>query len=134
MLRNVTVQYLGDTVDKDSLTKSKLGSFFGGSELIVAGRLENKDTTTLDLNVIANGAEGSLVLALDRDNSVMDFSKVAGLMDVSDFAKITEKMWAYLTIKEYLKEVDSGELLPEVAQELKEKALNLSLKVCIVPY
>ncbi|XP_060566448.1 inter-alpha-trypsin inhibitor heavy chain H3-like [Ruditapes philippinarum] len=127
LLNNVTVKYLGDSVEEQSLTKSEFKNYFQGSELVVAGKLNDAGAPTVNMEILSNSVEGSLILTGDKDLNFIDVSDTENLMDLSDFQTITEKTWAYLTIKQLLNRAD-GELNKTAVDIMKSKAKELSLQ------
>lgn len=71
------------------------------------------------------GSTGSVELALSADVKSKPFPE---LTKSGDYEQITEKIWAYLTIKQLL-EKSIGETDSTTKEELKNKALQLSLQV-----
>lgn len=65
LLSNVDIKYLGDDVEEDSLTKSNFRNYFGGSELVIAGKLTDSDVKTVNLEVLGDSANGNIVLTGD---------------------------------------------------------------------
>ncbi|XP_060559991.1 inter-alpha-trypsin inhibitor heavy chain H3-like isoform X2 [Ruditapes philippinarum] len=127
LLNNVTVKYIGDTVDPSSLTKSEFKNYFEGSELVVAGKLTDPGAPTFDLQILSNSLDGTLVLNVDKDSNYIDVSETESLMELTDFQEITEKTWAYLTIKQLLYRAD-GEIDDTVKEALQNRAKDLSLQ------
>lgn len=95
-----------------------------GSEIVVAGKIENNDIKVLDLSVEGLGSQGTVELSLSAD---LDDNLFPELTKPGDYVKITEKIWAYLTIKQLL-EKSVGETDPTVREDMKKQALDLSLK------
>lgn len=56
------IKYLGDDVEENLLTKSYFRNYFGGSELVVAGKLTVLDVKPVNLEVLGDGANGNIVL------------------------------------------------------------------------
>ncbi|XP_041348533.1 inter-alpha-trypsin inhibitor heavy chain H3-like [Gigantopelta aegis] len=129
LLEGINFLYPEDLVDTDSLTKSSFKNFFEGSEMIIAGKLDDITLQSLTMNVIANAVEGPVDLQLHSDvpDLQSQFRDMTGLTDPQNLAKITERMWAYLTIKEIL-EKQVGEKDRVQKELLKQKAIELSLK------
>ncbi|XP_045166392.2 inter-alpha-trypsin inhibitor heavy chain H3-like [Mercenaria mercenaria] len=127
LLNNVSVKYLGDAVDDESLTKAEFKNYFKGSELVVAGKLTDAGAPTVDLEIFSNGVDGALVLTVDEKSNFIDVSDTENLMELTDFKEITEKTWAYLTIKQLLHRAE-GELNKTAVDVMKSKAKELSLR------
>ncbi|XP_045167329.2 inter-alpha-trypsin inhibitor heavy chain H3-like [Mercenaria mercenaria] len=127
LLNNVSVKYLGDAVDDETLTKSEFKNYFKGSELVVAGRLADAETPTVDLEIFSNSKDGALILTVDKDANFIDVPDTGNLMELTDFQEITEKTWAYLTIKQLLHKAE-GELNQTAVDAMKSRAKQLSLQ------
>ena len=128
LLTKVKAKYLGDAVDPESLTQSSFKNYLNGSEIIIAGKLLDNAAQSLTVTMEANDAKGDITLSLN--SKTLDLSTVTSsdLMGLDELAKITEKMWAYLTLKQILKQ-QVGENDASKKVELKKKAIALSLKV-----
>ena len=128
LLTKVKAKYLGDAVDPESLTQSSFKNYLNGSEIIIAGKLLDNAAQSLTVTMEANDAMGDITLSLN--SQTLDLSTVTSsdLMGLDELAKITEKMWAYLTLKQILKQ-QVGENDASKKVELKKKAIALSLKV-----
>lgn len=124
-LQNVTFKYLGNNEDiLENATQMNFNTFFNGKELVIAGKLSEDDVKVVDLVVTGNGVDGHVELTLESDIN----NKIPELTKEGDFTKITERIWAYLTIKQLLEQAigenDDGE-----KKILNDRALELSLKV-----
>lgn len=125
ILKNVTFRYLNNASSVQNLTTVNFPSYFTGSEIVVAGKIENNAVRLFDLSVQGLGSTGSVELALSADVKSKPFPE---LTKSGDYEQITEKIWAYLTIKQLL-EKSIGETDSTTKEELKNKALHLSLQV-----
>lgn len=130
VLKDVSFKYLNNASSVQNLTKISFPSYLLGSEIVVAGKIENNDVKVLDLSVEGLGSQGSVELSLSAD---LDDNSFPELTKPGDYVKITEKIWAYLTIKQLL-EKSVGEKDPTVKEDIKKQALELSLKVTISVY
>jgi hypothetical protein len=124
-LQNVTFKYLGNNEDiLENATQMNFNTFFNGKELVIAGKLSEDDVKVVDLVVTGNGVDGHVELTLESDIE----TNIPELTKEGDFTKITERIWAYLTIKQLLEQAigenDDGE-----KKILNDRALELSLKV-----
>ncbi|XP_052059437.1 inter-alpha-trypsin inhibitor heavy chain H3-like [Mytilus californianus] len=123
-LQNLTFKYLGkDDEVVENVTRLNFDTFFDGKELIIAGKMSDDNVNEVDLVVTGDGSDGHIELSLD---SVVN-KGVPELTKPKDFHKITERIWAYLTIKQLLEsaiEVDND----EEKTQLNQRALDLSLK------
>jgi hypothetical protein len=124
-LQNVTFKYLGNNEDiLENATQMNFNTFFNGKELVIAGKLSEDDVKVVDLVVTGNGVDGHVELTLESDIE----TNIPELTKEGDFTKITERIWAYLTIKQLLEQAigenDDGE-----KKIMNDRALELSLKV-----
>ncbi|KTF83311.1 hypothetical protein cypCar_00046394 [Cyprinus carpio] len=130
LLLEVNLNYPGNAVT--DLTQSHFRQFFKGSEIVVAGRLQELETNTFQTEVSANGlgdqflVEG-LVIAEEWDSVFPDQEYIFG-----DF---TERLWAYLTIQQLLDErFDFEHNPPSFAfssmdlQVIKDRSLTVTLR------
>ena len=60
LLANITIEYLGDSVDQDSLTKRTFQNYFEGSEFAISGRLANLLAANLRIGITAISADGKV--------------------------------------------------------------------------
>lgn len=124
-LRNVTFKYLQKNTDKiEKATKLNFGTFYNDKEIITAGKLFSVDGDIIDVLISGLGVDGPLELALqiDLQNQIHYTAKP------SDNDKITERIWAYLTIKQ-LFEKAIGENNSAEKMKLNHMVKQLSLKV-----
>ena len=128
LLTDLEAHYLGDAVDPASLTRSSFKNYFNGSEIVIAGKLLDSSTRSLAVTMEANDAEGDVSLSVTSNALDLSSMTASDLMGLDELAKITEKMWAYLTLKQILKQ-QVGENNASRKVELKQTAIELSLKV-----
>lgn len=124
ILKNVTFKYLNNASSVQNLTTVNFPSYFTGSEIVVAGKIDDNTVRLFDLSVQGLGSTGSVELALSADVKSKPFPE---LTKSGDYEQITEKIWAYLTIKQLL-EKSIGETDTNTKEDLKKKALQLSLQ------
>ncbi|CAG2192498.1 unnamed protein product [Mytilus edulis] len=123
-LQNVSFKYLDENTDvTENATKRNFESFFNGKELVIAGKLSDDNIQVLNLLVTGNGVNGNVELELKSDIQSRD----PELTKAGDFEKITERIWAYLTIKQLLEEA-IGETNELEKKNLNDRALAMSLK------
>ena len=123
LLTNVTFSYAGD-VNMNTLTKNHYKYYFGGSELIVAGQMRSKGSSIVPSVKGWNNGYTDLVW---KQRPVPELKAIT---KDSDLSMITEKMWAYLTIKQLLKDIE-GDITNTKKDEIKAKIISLALKVCL---
>ncbi|XP_046575538.1 inter-alpha-trypsin inhibitor heavy chain H4-like isoform X3 [Haliotis rubra] len=114
LLLQVQFQYNSNQVDMSQLTKTTFNQFFSGTEVVVVGkRLGDVIDATVEGSTSANKVQ--LVVP---DSSKKQLSGPSG--------EFTEKLWAYLTIKDLLqkKAIATSD---EEGEILEGRALNMSL-------
>ncbi|XP_033646860.1 uncharacterized protein LOC117306366 isoform X1 [Asterias rubens] len=62
LLVNVAIEYLGNVVDGDSLTKTVFQNYFEGSEFAISGRLANLLAANLPIRITAISATGEITI------------------------------------------------------------------------
>ena len=137
VLANVQFNYEGTVAN---LTETKIGNLFNGSEIVVAGQLNDSSATAANLRAIISGlgADGltyqNVWDGIERGAEQVPESKQNDGSKQSDGTKSPsklnfslEKTWAYLTIKDLLRKSEA-----EDKSLYKDQALKLSLKVKIL--
>jgi len=137
LLSNVHFVYKGNQAIED-ITKSKVENYFKGSEFVVAGRLDSSTTPSVEqftIAVNATSADGPYIidypLFSDTDDSVSPAttkSKKDKISSKSISSFSLEKIWAYLTIQDLLKDRERDDVTKEQQTNASDKALRLSLK------
>ncbi|VDI01986.1 Hypothetical predicted protein [Mytilus galloprovincialis] len=123
-LRNVTFKYLQKNTDKvEKATKLNFGTFYNDQEIITAGKLFSVDGDIIDVLISGLGVDRPLELALEIDLQ----NQIHYTAKPSDNDKITERIWAYLTIKQ-LFEKAIGENNSAEKMKLNHMVKQLSLK------
>jgi hypothetical protein len=123
VLSDIKIRYLGNSVEESSLTLTEFPAFFQGSELVVAGKLNDR-YSNLNLKVSGGSARG--YMSLDESIKVPKAEREASRTAASHF---TEKLWAYKTIKKLLDTLMQS--TDEAHREdAKARAMQLSLQVC----
>lgn len=109
------IEFKYTSTDNDSLTKHNFDSLFGGGELVVSGKMSEKDKTD-DFKVHVSALDGEL----DFSPSVIRLAP-----EVTEVGEL-ERLWAYMSIKQLLDQAvtDDGD-----EKSKKAQALNLALKV-----
>lgn len=130
-LKNVSFHYIGASTNLQNLTKSSFNSFFSDSELIVAGRIKNTNLKTLSLSVHGSGVQGDISLALTA--SILEHSTPTlfpSLTTPEDFEQITERIWAYVTLRQLLDKTLGDDDVSTIQMEtMKQKIIAMSMKV-----
>ncbi|KAK3610525.1 hypothetical protein CHS0354_008955 [Potamilus streckersoni] len=129
LMTDLAFQYLDGSVDNATVTKSHFKRYLDGSEMVVAGKMSKEETKTVPLQVIGNSIEGSTVLIINT--AILEYGDFTNMTTLDSIGKITEKMWAYLTIKQFMEKMESSTDAAE-KEFFKASALALSLKYKLV--
>uniref|UniRef100_A0A671NG00 Inter-alpha-trypsin inhibitor heavy chain H3 n=1 Tax=Sinocyclocheilus anshuiensis TaxID=1608454 RepID=A0A671NG00_9TELE len=122
LLSDVQFHYPDNTVN--SLTRSHFKQLFNGSEIMVAGRLNDlNEIDNFAIEVFAQGFENNFELKGQANTQKWETIFPDEEYIFRDF---TERLWAYLTIQELLDKKDKG--TPEEKGNATDEALRLSLK------
>ncbi|XP_067915892.1 inter-alpha-trypsin inhibitor heavy chain H5 [Heterodontus francisci] len=120
LLSDIRVDYSEDAVEY--VTQNFFTNYFNGSELVIAGKLANNTVNNLHVQVSASTSDKHLML--ETDVIINDTKKSSNR---SNDAKLIQRAWGYLTIRELLKSrLKSGS--SKVKEILSERARNLSLE------
>ncbi|NWV18371.1 ITIH5 inhibitor, partial [Origma solitaria] len=127
LLSDIRVDYPEDDVEQ--VTQNFFPNYFNGSEIIIAGKLINRTSDKLHVEVTASNSKKYILLKTDVAidlPSRNDIRGVPGLEDGKGDNNYIERAWSYLTIKELLnsrlKSDDSWE-----KDNLMEKAKSMAL-------
>ncbi|XP_072025346.1 inter-alpha-trypsin inhibitor heavy chain H3-like [Amphiura filiformis] len=123
LLLKIEFNYPSDVIDNNIITQTDFPTYFMGSELVVAGKLANginEVTAEVIMTTTEDGILGTLVKgSAQHSETTMLSHHVVG--------NFTQRLWAYLTIKELLrKRLISDD--SEEKEQFKSRALELSLK------
>uniref|UniRef100_A0A8C4TLD0 Inter-alpha-trypsin inhibitor heavy chain family member 6 n=1 Tax=Erpetoichthys calabaricus TaxID=27687 RepID=A0A8C4TLD0_ERPCA len=124
LLYDIQLNYLDNHVY--DVTQSLFPNYFQGSELVVAGRVQ-QDVKNLHVTMTGSGLDKNIALANDVaivNPSNASFGCSGELERIPNFV---HRLWAYFTIKELLRVRMNGSD-PATQRLLMEKATNLSLK------
>uniref|UniRef100_A0A8B9SFH5 Inter-alpha-trypsin inhibitor heavy chain 5 n=1 Tax=Anas platyrhynchos TaxID=8839 RepID=A0A8B9SFH5_ANAPL len=127
LLSDIRVDYPEDDVEQ--VTQNFFPNYFNGSEIIIAGKLINRTSDSLHVEVTASNSKKYILLKTDVAidlPSKNDITAVPGLEDGKGDQNYIERAWSYLTIKELL----NSRLKSDDNQEkeyLMEKAKSMAL-------
>lgn len=127
LLSDIRVDYPEDDVEQ--VTQNFFPNYFNGSEIIIAGKLINRTSDKLHVEVTASNSKKYILLKTDVDVDLLsrnDIRGVPGLEDGRGDSNYIERAWSYLTIKELL----NSRLKSDDRQEkdsLMEKAKSMAL-------
>ncbi|XP_047005472.1 inter-alpha-trypsin inhibitor heavy chain H3 isoform X9 [Ictalurus punctatus] len=115
LLTDVQLNYIGAA----NLTQTSFRQYYNGSEIVVSGKITDNSLETLQTEVIAISKSASV--------KYQDSVSTKDLIDVSpQHENFTQRLWAYLTVKQLLeKEVT---LKGDEKDAARKKALDLSLR------
>ncbi|KAJ8381575.1 hypothetical protein SKAU_G00023530 [Synaphobranchus kaupii] len=99
LLRKISIQFPEDTVT--DITQNQFDKFFSGSELVVAGKIQQTSITTLQSLTTASSARMDLSLQTEADCHKLDSQLIHQSHSFAGFAR---QMWAYITINQLLAE------------------------------
>uniref|UniRef100_A0A673ITN5 Inter-alpha-trypsin inhibitor heavy chain 2 n=1 Tax=Sinocyclocheilus rhinocerous TaxID=307959 RepID=A0A673ITN5_9TELE len=99
LLRSITINFPENAVN--NVTQNRFDKFFSGSELIVAGKLQPSDLTTLQSFTTAAAANMDLNIQTEAD--IRELDSVLGTHQHS-FTGFARQMWAYITVNQLLAE------------------------------
>ncbi|CAH1794595.1 unnamed protein product [Owenia fusiformis] len=128
-LLNVRVDYLNAVIEAGSVTQNTYPQYFNGTEIVIAGKIQDSASEVLTATVYGNTAtnEIDLVAVVVQDTPT---ASVSGLSDIT-IQDFTEKLWVYMQIKDLVKLhlIEKNEV--EKAK-LKSLAINMSLEYNLV--
>ncbi|KFP93734.1 Inter-alpha-trypsin inhibitor heavy chain H3, partial [Haliaeetus albicilla] len=121
MLMDIELNYPENEIS--DLTKNSFKHFYGGSEIVVAGRFIDNNQNHLTVDVRGEGANDALLYTTQQDAQQTDkaFQEQEYI-----FGDYIERLWAYLTIEQLLEKRIAA--TGEEKENLTAKALDLSLK------
>uniref|UniRef100_A0A8C0EMD2 Inter-alpha-trypsin inhibitor heavy chain 2 n=1 Tax=Bubo bubo TaxID=30461 RepID=A0A8C0EMD2_BUBBB len=126
LLKKIQFNYPQESVS--DVTQSSFHNYFGGSEIVVAGKVDTENLQHLESVVTATAANAELVMETLRDVEELD-----GFMKKDKYADpdFTKKLWAYLTVNQMLAERNTA---PTAAlkRNITKSILQMSLDHHIV--
>ncbi|XP_007950284.2 inter-alpha-trypsin inhibitor heavy chain H4 [Orycteropus afer afer] len=125
LLSAVTFEYPSNTVEK--VTQENLGLLFKGSEMVVAGKLRDQSPDVLSAKV--SGQVHKQNITFQTESKVVEQEEEFRSPKYI-FHNFMERLWAYLTIQQLLKQIVSASDAERPA--LESQALGLSLNYSFV--
>ncbi|XP_055985633.1 inter-alpha-trypsin inhibitor heavy chain H3 [Sorex fumeus] len=121
LLTGVEVEYPQNAIL--DLTQSTYKHYYDGSEIVVAGKLADKDMSHFKADVKGHGALNDLSFTEELDAEEMEKARQDQEYIFGDYI---ERLWAYLTIEQLLDKRKKAQ--GEEKENLTAQALDLSLK------
>ena len=123
LLLRIRFEYPKDVVDDANTTALSFAQYYKGSELVVSGKIKEGVTSRL-MSVNIRGDAGSTPVTYSVSRTLLNLTIPSDKVLIKDF---TERLWAYMKIKELLVQL----LVSNNAEEkdrLKSEALRMSLE------
>ncbi|XP_073723093.1 inter-alpha-trypsin inhibitor heavy chain H5 [Misgurnus anguillicaudatus] len=127
LLSDIRVEYSEDAAEY--ITQNLFTNYFNGSELVVAGKLTNRSSDSLHVQVTAINSERSIKLEKEvslREQEQVTERRLAEAEVGANADSYVERLWGYLSVKDGLK----GRIRSQTSEEREnytEHARNLSL-------
>ena len=149
VLTNLSVSYLPSKVDEFRLTQIDFPVVYNGTEVVICGYMhETEGRFSAEINGVKDSGKIDLVFetnditkfVIEEEETIIDITNIeeGGTKTETDimttikprnFAGLLERMWAYITIKQLIKDTERLADNEEESEPLKKKIIDLSLKV-----
>ncbi|XP_031770015.2 inter-alpha-trypsin inhibitor heavy chain H4-like isoform X2 [Galleria mellonella] len=129
LLAHVKFVYPPDQVKNDMITKHSFRTYYEGSEVVVAGRVDDSAAEITSQVHAFCGNEG------ESGKIPYDVTLKAPVPQTKNYYLPLERLWAYLTVKQLLDEKDAQldtEQSKDKEKSPEKKALNIALKYELV--
>ncbi|RUS89511.1 hypothetical protein EGW08_002744 [Elysia chlorotica] len=131
-IKDMSIKYQNSSVDEFSLTNTEFPMVFNGTEIVICGLLR-EDTKTLKYEITGLESLGEIDITDEVDSVNVMIANPDEQTDElftgpRDFSGMVERMWAYQTIRQLLKEKEKNVADKEKVKELEGKILEMSLK------
>lgn len=123
LLLGISFEYPKDVVDDASTTALSFRRYYEGSELIVSGKFTEGATSRM-MTVNIRGNNGSSPVSYSLTSTLLHLTVPSDKVVIQDF---TERLWAYMKIKELIVQLLVSRVKKEQVR-LKAEATRLSLK------
>ncbi|XP_078365409.1 LOW QUALITY PROTEIN: inter-alpha-trypsin inhibitor heavy chain H4-like [Oculina patagonica] len=124
LLLQVRFEYPTDIVDDSKVTASAFSQYYDGSELVVSGKIKEGVTSSRLMSVNVRGKSGSNPVTYTLSRTLQNLTVPSDKVLNEDF---TERLWAYMRIKQLLIKLLITDDTTEKAR-LKKQALQMSLQ------
>jgi len=152
VLTNLSVSYLPSKVDEFRLTQIDFPVVYNGTEVVICGYMhETEGRFSAEINGVKDSGKIDLVFetnditkfVIEEEETIIDITNIeeGGTKTETDimttikprnFAGLLERMWAYITIKQLIKDTERLADNEEESEPLKKKIIDLSLKYKLV--
>ena len=131
-IKDMSITYQKSSVDEFSLTETDFPMVFNGSEIMICGLLK-EDTKTLTYQITGLESMGDINIRAEVDNLDTMVISPGGETDQlfsgpRDFSGMVERMWAYQTIRQLLRQKEKHAGESDKVSQLEKKVLDMSLK------
>ncbi|OCT89235.1 inter-alpha-trypsin inhibitor heavy chain H5 [Xenopus laevis] len=127
LLSDIRIDYPPDSVQY--VTQNMFYNYFNGSEIVVAGKLLNRSSETLHVEITASNGNKYVVLEADIKLEGVGQAEMIGsevIEDNKEYKNHIERLWGYLTFKELLTSWHKSDTIKE-KEEIMDKASKLAL-------
>ncbi|OCT87215.1 inter-alpha-trypsin inhibitor heavy chain H5 [Xenopus laevis] len=124
LLSDIRIDYPPDSVQY--VTQNMFYNYFNGSEIVVAGKLVNRSSETLHVEITASNGNKYVVLEADIKLEGVGQAEMIGSEVIEDKNHI-ERLWGYLTFKELLTSWHKSDTIKD-KEEIIDKASKLALR------
>lgn len=135
LMRNISFRYVDGSLNESTLTRTNFNTYFKGSELIVAGQIQDMKRLQDGVQVFAKGYKNvdiglkrPFVCVLPPPIPLPSVPAIHSEPSKSMKPTMMENLWAYLTIKQLLRKKDGIDDKKEI-KNIDKKILAMSLKV-----
>lgn len=128
LLSDIRIDYSPDSVEH--VTQNMFYNYFNGSEIVVAGKLINKSSDALHVEITASNRNKYVVLEADVKIEGDGEKKITGsqlIEDSKQYRTHIERLWGYLTFKELLTSWHKSDRDHE-KEEITRKASQLAMR------
>ncbi|XP_069499637.1 inter-alpha-trypsin inhibitor heavy chain H4-like isoform X3 [Ambystoma mexicanum] len=125
ILKKIQLEYPDNSISQ--LTETNFRQLFDGSEIVVAGKIDDNELNHFIAEIKAQTHTADLVYKVEENIAEKEEALKQSQYVFGDFV---ERLWAYLTIQQLLEKVILA--TGDVQKDLQKKALELSLKYSFV--
>ncbi|KAM9311198.1 inter-alpha-trypsin inhibitor heavy chain H5 [Gastrophryne carolinensis] len=128
LLSDIRIDYPTDSVEY--VTQNMFYNYFNGSEIVVAGKLVNKSSNALHVEITASNSNKYVVLEADVKLDGIALDQITGSQIIEEnmqYKNHIERLWGYLTFKELLTAWHKSDSDNE-KEEITKKASKLAVK------